>query len=143
MIVYDSSLDHQHTTIRKFLKRWFRPYEVRKVFDNGTYRLYKLDRTMLRVPIARKRLKIFKKRTDEEPYVTLDKTDNEDQSDNECSDAGSEESGLRLVVDLRGESKSASDEDGYEASGISAHTGGCAGSQGANRTLREKCKILL
>ena len=37
VIVYDSSLDHQHTTIRKFAKRWFGPYEVRKVFDNETY----------------------------------------------------------------------------------------------------------
>ena len=78
MIVYDSSLDHQHTTIRKFVKRWFKPYEVRNVFANGTYRLYKLDEKILRLPIAGKRLKIFKKRTDEEPYVSLDKTDNED-----------------------------------------------------------------
>ena len=128
MIVYDSSMDHQHTTIRKFAKRWFGPYEVRKVFDNGTYHLSELDGTVLLVPITGKRVKIFKKRTDDEPYVSLDKTDNEDQSDNECSDAGSEESGLRLVVDLRGESGSASDEDGYEASGVSA----CAGSEEAS-----------
>mgnify|MGYP000061182129 FL=1 len=86
MIVYDSSLDHQHTTIRKFAKRWFGPYEVRKVFDNGTYRLCELDGTILRVPIAGKRVKIFKKRTDDKPYVSLDKTDNEEQSDNECGD---------------------------------------------------------
>ena len=109
-----------------------REYEVRKVFDNGTYRLCELDGTMLRVPIAEKRVKIFKKRTDDKPYVSLDKNDNEDQSDNECSDVGSEESGLGLVVDIRGESESASDEDGYEASGISAHTGECAGSEGAS-----------
>ena len=132
MIVYDSSLDHQHTTIRKFTKRWFRPYEVRNVFDNGTYRLSELDGIVLRVPIAGKRVKIFKNQTDDEAYVSLDKTDNEDQSDNECSDVGSEENGLRLVVDLRGESKSASDEDGYETLGTSAHTGGCAGSDGVS-----------
>ena len=84
------------------------------------------------MPIAGKRVNIFKKQTDDKPYVSLDKTDNEDQSDNECSDAGSEESGLRLVVNLRGESESASDEDGYETSGTSAHTGGCAGSEGAS-----------
>ena len=36
VIVNESSLDNQHTTIRKFAKRWFGPYEVRKVFDNGT-----------------------------------------------------------------------------------------------------------
>ena len=86
---------------------------------------------MLRVPIAGKRVKIFKKRTDEEPYVILDKTDNEEQLDEDHGDAGSEE-GLQLVVDIRGESESASDEDGYQASGASANTGGCAGSEGAS-----------
>ena len=87
---------------------------------------------MLRVPIAGKWVKIFKKRTDEEPYVSQDKTDNEEQSDNDRGDAGSEESGLQLVVDIRGESKYATDEDGYEASGTSAHTGECAGSERAS-----------
>ena len=67
VIVYDSSLDHQHTTIRKFAKRWFEPYEVQKVFDNGTYRLCELDGTILRVPIGGKRVKIFKKRIDDKP----------------------------------------------------------------------------
>ena len=46
----------------------------------------------------------------EEPYVILDKTDNEEQSDEDHGDAGSEGSGLQLVVDLRGESEEASDE---------------------------------
>ena len=131
MIVYDNSLDHQYTTIRKFAKRWFGPYEVRKVFDNGMYRLCELDGTMLRVPIAGKRVKIFKKRMDEEPYVILDKTDNEEQSNEDRGDAGSEE-GLQLIVDIRGESEEASGEDGYEESRTSAHTGGCAGSEGAS-----------
>ena len=132
MIVYDSSLDHQHTTLRKFATRWFGPYEVWKVFGNGTYRLCELDGTILRVPIAEKRVKIFKKRTDDKPYVSPNKTDNEEQSDNECGDAGSEGSGLRLVVDLKEESESATDEDGYETSGTSAHIGGCVGSEGAS-----------
>ena len=48
------------------------------------------------------------------------------------SDAGSEESGLQLIVDIRGESEEASDEDGYEESRASAHTGGCAGSEGVS-----------
>ena len=61
VIVYDSSLDHQHTTIQKFAKRWFGPYEVQKVFDNGTYRLCELDGIVLRVPIAGKQVKIFVK----------------------------------------------------------------------------------
>ena len=118
--------------IWKFAKRWFGPYEVRKVFDNGTYRLCELDGTVLRVPIAGKRVKIFKKRTDEKPYVILDKTDNEEQSDEDRGDAGSEESGLQLIVDIRGESEEASNEDGSEAMGISAHTGGCACLEGAS-----------
>ena len=112
MIVYDSSLDHQHTTIRKFAKRWFGPYEVRKVFDNGTYRLCELDGTILRVPIAGKRVKIFKKRTDEKPYVILERTDNEEQSDKDRGDAESKESGLQIIVDIRGESESVTDKGG-------------------------------
>ena len=43
------------------------------------------------MPIAGKRVKIFKKRTDDKPYVSLDKTDNDEQSVNECGDTGSEE----------------------------------------------------
>ena len=105
MIVYDSSLDHQHTTIRKYAKRWFGPYEVENVFDNGTYQLCELDGTILWVPIAGKRVKFFKKRTDDEPYVTLDKTDNEEQLDKDCGDAKSEESGLQLIIYIRGESR--------------------------------------
>ena len=46
----------------------------------------------------------------DEPYVTLDKTDNKEQPDKDRNDAESEESGLQLVVDIRGESKSAKDE---------------------------------
>ena len=131
VIVYDSSLDHQHTTMRKFAKRWFGPYEVRKVFGNGTYPHCELDGTLLRVPIAGKWVKIFKKRTDDKPYVIQDKADNEEQSDEDHGDAGSEESELRLIVDIRGESEEASDEDGYEESRTSAPTRGCAGSEGA------------
>ena len=62
------------------------------------------------MPIVGKRVKIFQKRTDDEPYVTFDKTDNEEQSDKDRGDVESEESGLWLIVDIRGESKSATDE---------------------------------
>jgi translation initiation factor IF-1 len=85
VIVYNSSLDHQHTTLRKFAKRWFGLYEVRKVFDNGTYRLSELDGTELRVPIAGKGVKIFKKRTDKEPYVG--NASDEEQSDKDHDNA--------------------------------------------------------
>ena len=62
------------------------------------------------MPIAGKRVKIFKKQTDDKPYVNLDKTDNEYQSGKDRGDAKSEETGLQLVVDIRGESESATDE---------------------------------
>ena len=62
MLVYDSSLDNQHSTARKFSQRWFGPYVVKKVEDNATYRLVELDGTPLALPIARKRIKIFKRR---------------------------------------------------------------------------------
>ena len=62
MLVYDSSLDNQHSTARKFSQRWFGPYVVKKVEDNATYRLAELDGTPLALPIAGKRVKIFKRR---------------------------------------------------------------------------------
>ena len=76
-------------------------------------------------------MKIFKKRSDAKPYVIQAKADNE-QSDEDHGDAGSEESGLQLIVDIKGESEEASDEDGYEGSRTLTHTGGCAGSEGAS-----------
>ena len=59
-----------------------------------------------------KRVKIFKKRTDDKPYVIQAEADNEEQSDEEHGDAGSKKSGLQLIVDVRRESEEASDEDG-------------------------------
>ena len=62
MLVYDSSLDNQHSTARKFSQRWFGPYVVKKVEENATYHLVELDGTPLALPIAGKRIKIFKRR---------------------------------------------------------------------------------
>ena len=62
VLVYDSSLDNQYSTIRKFSKRWFGPYIVKEVHDNATYTLSELDGFELRVPIAGKRVKLFKQR---------------------------------------------------------------------------------
>ena len=59
-LVYDSSLDNQYTAMRKMVKRWFGPYIVVHVFDNATYKLCELDGTEVRVPIAGKRIKLFK-----------------------------------------------------------------------------------
>ena len=59
MLVYDSSLDNQHSTARKFSQRWFGPYMVKKVEENATYHLVELDGTPLALPISGKRMKIF------------------------------------------------------------------------------------
>ena len=75
VLVYDSSLDNQHNTTRKFARRWFGPYLVTSANDNATYHLAELDGSRLAVPIAGKRVKIFKKRQDEDP--DLDHLDDE------------------------------------------------------------------
>ncbi|KAL3687707.1 hypothetical protein R1sor_014016 [Riccia sorocarpa] len=62
VLVYDSSLENQHSTVRKFSRRWFGPYVVLAVHDNATYSLRELDGTRLRIAVAGKRLKLFKKR---------------------------------------------------------------------------------
>ena len=62
VLVFDSSLEHQHSTLRKFARRWFGPYVVVEVHDNATYTLRELDGTQLRVPVAGKRIKAFKRR---------------------------------------------------------------------------------
>jgi hypothetical protein len=72
-----------------------------------------MDGTELRVLIAGKRVKIFKKRTDKEPNIG--NTDNDDQSGEDHDITGSEESELRLTVNIREESGNAPDEDGDDA----------------------------
>ena len=62
VLVYDSSLDNQHSTARKFAKRWFGPYVVKQVYDNATYLLREFDGTELKTPIAGKRIKLFRRR---------------------------------------------------------------------------------
>jgi hypothetical protein len=67
VLVYDSSLDHQHSSLRKFARRWFGPYIVWKVFENGTYRLQELDGIVILNLFACKRVKIFMKRQEKHP----------------------------------------------------------------------------
>jgi hypothetical protein len=62
VLVFDSTLEHQHSTLRKFAKRWFGPYVVIKVHDNATYSLRELDGTPCRIPVAGKRIKAFRRR---------------------------------------------------------------------------------
>ena len=63
VLVFDSNLENQYTAMRKMVKRWFGPYIVLRVFDNATYKLKELDGAKIRIPIARKRIKIFKQRS--------------------------------------------------------------------------------
>lgn len=62
VLIYDSSLMHQHSTVKKFAKKWFGPYVVLKVHDNATYSLRELDGTVIRNPVAGKRVKAFRRR---------------------------------------------------------------------------------
>jgi hypothetical protein len=82
VLVYDRSLDNQHKATRKFRRRWFGPYMVTSVNDNGTYHLAELDGTRIAVPVAGKRVKAFKKRHDYEPDLGIGKNDdNDDDTD--------------------------------------------------------------
>jgi hypothetical protein len=67
VLVYNSSLDNQHKPARKFARRWFGPYMLTSVNDNGTYHLAELNGTRIAVLVAGKRVKEFKKRHDSEP----------------------------------------------------------------------------
>ena len=84
------------------------------------------------MPIIGKRVKIFKKGTNNESYVAIDETDNEEQPDKDRGDADSEESGLQLVVDIREDSERDTDGGKYGTSGTSAHTEGCADLEGVS-----------
>jgi hypothetical protein len=78
VLVYDSSLGNQHKATQKFARRWFGPYVVTSVDDNGTYRLAELDGTRIAVPVAGKRVKAFKKRHDNEPDLGSTESDDDD-----------------------------------------------------------------
>jgi hypothetical protein len=79
--VYDNSLNNQHKATRKLARRWFGPYEVTNVNDNGMYHLAELDGTRIAVPVAGKRIKAFKKRHDDEP--DLESGDDADDTNGE------------------------------------------------------------
>jgi hypothetical protein len=78
VLVYDSSLDHQHKATRKFARRWFGPYVVTSVNDNGTYHLAELDRTRIAVPVAGKRIMAFKKRHKDNPNLENGESDDKE-----------------------------------------------------------------
>ena len=85
-MMYDSSLDNQHSTIRKLSKRWFGPYVLKHVHGNVTFSLAELDGTDIRIPIvAGKRIKLFKKREDRDPFE-LQECQDESLDDNVASE---------------------------------------------------------
>ena len=67
MLVYDNNLDNQHKVVRKFARRWFRPYAVTSMNNNTTYHLVELNGKRIAVLVAGKRIKAFKKRHEDEP----------------------------------------------------------------------------
>ena len=69
--VYDSRLDKQHSTARKFGKWWLGTYLVRKVEAYATYLLAKIDGIPFALPIVGKMIKIFTIR-----YVNEIRTEN-------------------------------------------------------------------
>lgn len=60
ILIYDNSLDNQHSALKKFSKHWFGPYMVVHVLDNATYALKELDETRFKIPVARKYINFFK-----------------------------------------------------------------------------------
>jgi hypothetical protein len=88
--VLDSSLEHQHSTLRKFSRRWFGPYVVVATHDNATYTLRELDGTMLKVPVAGKRIKTLRRRDGR--FYADDIADFETPEDEEVEKADSETS---------------------------------------------------
>jgi hypothetical protein len=85
VLVYDSSLDNQHSSVRKFSKRWFGPYVVKQVYDNATYMLRELDGTELKILIARKCIKLFRRRGEDpvlqDPEDDIEGTEAENDKD--------------------------------------------------------------
>ena len=97
VLVFDSTLEHQHSTVRKFARRWFGPYVVEKVNDNATYLLRELDGTMFKIPIAGKRIKVFRRRaerfhsTDFESFLSPQTIDEDIEDEDEVQTEDEEE----------------------------------------------------
>lgn len=62
VLMFDCTLEHQHSTVRKFARRQFGPSVVERLNDNATYLLRELDGTMFKIPIAGKRIKAYWRR---------------------------------------------------------------------------------
>ncbi|KAH7428351.1 hypothetical protein KP509_10G088200 [Ceratopteris richardii] len=83
---YDSTFDTQYDARRKLIKRWSGPYVVVTAFENGTFKLREFDGSFLKNLIARKRVKLFKKRNNEEYEIEEIDDDDDDADENEDDD---------------------------------------------------------
>ena len=63
-LVLDNSLENHYNTMRKFTKRLSGSYETCKETNKATSYLNELDGIEIQTPIARKRIKLFKRRED-------------------------------------------------------------------------------
>ena len=108
--MYDNSLDNQHKATWKFARRWFGPYVVTGANDNGTYHLAELDGTRIAIPVAGKRVKVFKKRHEDElDSGSMDGDDGWSEADDEPEDEEKKGTGFlqqepkfwRIPVDVR------------------------------------------
>lgn len=62
VLISEDSLDNQHSTLKKFARRWRGPYVITKVHDNATYNIREMDGAEHRQPYAGKQVKLFKRR---------------------------------------------------------------------------------
>jgi len=62
VLILEDSLNNQHSSQKKFARRWRGPYVVTKVHNNATYSVRELDGAEYRTPYAGKRVKLFKRR---------------------------------------------------------------------------------
>ena len=75
--------------MQTFARRWFGPYVRKSANDNGTYHLAELDGTRMAVPVARKRVKVFKKWHEDEPDLEgVDNHDSRSETDTKPEDEG-------------------------------------------------------
>ncbi|KAH7427244.1 hypothetical protein KP509_10G035500 [Ceratopteris richardii] len=80
VLIYDSTFDSQYDARKKLTQRWFGPYIVSKVNNNGTYALCELNGVALKTLIGGKRIKLFKKRDNDE-YILDDDIEEDDNNE--------------------------------------------------------------
>ena len=102
------------------------------MFDNWTYRLSEFDGTILQGPIVGKRVKIFKKWNDLEPYILPDNNSGSDEQaslgdDQKISEDDGSEVELGINIGISKGLDFTMDREINKPT-TSTHTGGCADS---------------